>query len=601
MPTPPAPRWDLSNVYPSLESSEFQEAIRLFQTQVADLGDYFAKVVQKTDINASAERLAPILGELVERFNAIYTLSGTLEPYIYSFVSTDSHNKVAARKLSEYEQLKLPLQNLSVQWKAWLGKISPHLGAAVEKHPVAKAHAFMLQEAAEQSKYLMSEEEETLAAELTLSGGNAWEKLQGTVTSQLSVDFELDGRLEKLPMPALINLRSHADESVRRRAYEAESQAWTSVQETLAACLNGVKGETLTLNKRRGREDALHPALDAARIDRHTLNAMLAAMQASFPLFRKYFHHKAKLLGKSRLAWWDLFAPVGKVDKTYSFEEARDFILEQFETFSPALRAFAERAFERRWIDAEMRDGKRGGGFCMEIQGTKESRILVNFDGSQDQLSTIAHELGHAFHNECAYQFGKTPLQQLTPMTLAETASTFCETIVTEAVLAQASDSQEELAILEGQLNGASQVIVDIYSRFLFEQEVFERRAQAELSAEEICEIMERAQKATYGDGLDERYLQKYMWTWKPHYYSVGLPFYNFPYAFGLLFGAGLYAIYRQRGAAFIPDYQALLASTGEASAADLAARFGIDIRSRRFWEDSIAIFGERVERYCQL
>ncbi|MFZ5910145.1 MAG: M3 family oligoendopeptidase [Chloroflexota bacterium] len=597
----PAPHWDLSNVYPSLESKEFKTAIDIFKMQVADLGDYFVEVVQKADAGTPPEHLAPVLGEVVDRFNAAYTLSATIEPYIYSFVSTDSRDKLAARTLSEYEQVKLPLQNLDVQLKGWLGKVAPTLEQALELNASARAHTFMLKEAAEQSKFLMSESEEALAAELSLSGGNAWDKLQGTVTSQLSVDFELDGETQKLPMPALINLRSHPDEATRRRAYEAENQAWDSVRETLAACLNGVKGEVVTLNKRRKREDALHSALEAARIDRQTLDAMMGAMKASFPLFRKYFDHKARLLGKQKLAWWDLFAPVGRVDKTYSFEEARDFILAQFEKFSPELRIFAERAFKNNWIDAEMREGKRGGGFCMEVQGVKESRILVNFDGSQDQLSTIAHELGHAFHNECAYQFGKTPLQQLTPMTLAETASTFCETIVTEAVLTQVSDPQEELAVLESQLNGASQVIVDIYSRFLFEQEVFERRAQAELSADEFCEIMERAQKTTYGDGLDERYLQKYMWTWKPHYYSVGLSFYNFPYAFGLLFGTGLYAIYQQRGADFVTDYKALLASTGEASAADLAARFGIDIRARKFWEDSIAVFGRRVERYCRL
>jgi oligoendopeptidase F len=186
-------------------------------------------------------------------------------------------------------------------------------------------------------------------------------------------------------------------------------------------------------------------------------------------------------------------------------------------------------------------------------------------------------------------------------MTLAETASTFCETTVTEAVLSQVKEPNDELAVLEGQLNNASQIIVDIYSRYLFEKEVFERRAQAELSADDFCEIMERAQKATYGDGLDERYLQKYMWTWKPHYYSIGISFYNFPYAFGLLFGTGLYAIYKQRGAEFVGDYKALLASTGEASAADLAARFGINIRTRKFWEDSLAIIGRRVDRYCEL
>jgi pepF/M3 family oligoendopeptidase len=597
----PAPRWDLTNVYPSLESEEFKAAYEGFKTKVADLGDYFVEVVSKTDENTPPDQLGPIVGEVVDRFNDTYTLTATLEPYIYSFVSTNSHNKTAMRILSEYEQASLPLQNLNVQLKAWLGKVAPILDSSLEHSDAAKAHAFMLKEAADQSKYLMSEPEEALAAELSLSGGNAWGKLQGTVTSQLTVDFELDGQSQKLPMPALINLRTHPDEETRHRAYDAENQAWDSVCETLAACLNGVKGEVVTLNKHRGRKDALESAIEAARIDRATLEAMLTAMEASFPMFRRYFNHKAKLIGKDKLAWWDLFAPVGKAGKSLAFEEARDFILANFEEFSPELKTFSTRVFKNNWIDAEMRDGKRGGGFCMGVEGVKESRILVNFDGSRDQISTIAHELGHAFHNECAYQFDKTPLQQLTPMTLAETASTFCETIATEAVLAQVSDPMAELAVLEGQLNGASQVIVDIYSRYLFEKEVFERREGAELSADEICEIMERAQKATYGDGLDERYLQKYMWTWKPHYYSTEISFYNFPYAFGLLFGTGLYAIYQQRGADFVDDYKALLASTGEAMAADLADRFGMDIRTRKFWDDSIAIIGQRVDRYCEL
>ncbi len=373
------------------------------------------------------------------------------------------------------------------------------------------------------------------------------------------------------------------------------------MKETLAACMNGVKGQTNTLNQRRGRKDAVHSALDAARIDRKTLDAMLGAMEASFPMFRTYFKSKARKLGKEQLAWWDVFAPLGKTDKVYSFEEAREFVLENFGQFSPDLRDFAQRAFDHNWIDAEQREGKRGGAFCMGIDGVKESRVLCNFDGSFDQVSTVAHELGHGFHNDCAYAAGKTELQQLTPMTLAETASTMCETIVTEAVLSKTRDRQEELAVLEAQIQNAAQVVVDIHSRYLFEKEVFDRRAEAELSADELNEIMERAQKATYGDGLDERYLQKFMWTWKPHYYSPNLPFYNFPYAFGLLFATGLYAIYQQRGPAFVADYKDLLASTGEASAADLAQRFGINIRKRKFWEDSLAIVGKRIERFCEL
>jgi pepF/M3 family oligoendopeptidase len=336
-------------------------------------------------------------------------------------------------------------------------------------------------------------------------------------------------------------------------------------------------------------------------MDRKTLEAMLAAMKDSFPMFRKYFHEKARKLGKEKLAWWDVFAPMGKTDKVYSFEEARDFIVDNFGKFSPDLAAFARRAFDNNWIDAEQREGKRGGAFCMGLDGVQESRILSNFDGSFDQVSTLAHELGHAFHNECAYRANKTALQQLTPMTLAETASTMCETIATEAVLSSTQDPQEELAVLEAQIQGAAQVVVDIYSRYLFEKEVFKRREQSELSAGDFNDIMERAQKETYGDGLDERYLQKFMWTWKPHYYSPDLSFYNYPYAFGLLFATGLYAIYKQRGEAFVEDYKNLLASTGEDTAAKLAKRFGIDITRRKFWDDSLAIIGQRVERYCEL
>ncbi len=595
------PRWDMSNVYPSLESEAFVAAMAEVAQQIAALEAFFGEKLASLNEQTPVDVLAPLVGESIQRFNELEEHAGTVRAYIYAFVTTDSRNELARRRMSEFQQLGVRLQMLATRFQAWVGGLGERLEAVIAADPVAQAHAFMLRETAAQSRYMMSEAEESLAAELSLSGASAWSKLQGTVTSQLTVEFELDGEMKTLPMPALINLRSHPEAEVRRRAYEKEMEAWATVEETLAACMNGVKGTVNTLNKRRGREDALHSAIDAARIDRETLEIMLAAMRDAFPAFRKYFRAKARRLGKEKLAWWDLFAPTGKVEKTFSFAEARDFIITHFGAFSPELADFARRAFDNRWIDAEQREGKRGGAFCMGVPGVKESRILCNFDGSLDQVSTIAHELGHAFHNECMYQAGKTPLQRDTPMTLAETASIMCENIVMEAVLAETSDPQEELGILETRLIGDSQVIVDIYSRFLFEKEVFERREKAELSAQELCEIMEWAQKETYGDALDEDALHKYMWTWKPHYYYAGLSFYNFPYAFGLLFGIGLYAIYRQRGADFVADYKALLASTGEANAADLAARFGIDIRSRKFWDDSLAEIGRRIERYCAL
>jgi oligoendopeptidase F len=594
-------RWDLTNVYPSLESKEFQNAIKDYKGLLDKLEKFYKSKISKASAKTSSKALGALLGRSVDQFNAIAILSGTIEAYIYSFVSTDSHNKTAMRLLSELEQIQVRQSKLTTQFRAWVGTLGDKLDKAVETDPSAKAHAFTLKETRDQAKYMMSEAEEILASEMSLSGGNAFSKLQGTVTSQLSVDFELDGKTQMLPMPALINLRSHPDEATRHRAYDAENKAWEGVKETLAACLNGVKGETNILYKKRGRKDALHSAIDAARMDRKTLEAMLGAMQDSFPMFRKYFNAKAKKLGKEKLAWWDVSAPMGRTDKVYSFDEARDFILQYFGEFSPDLYEMAETAFKNNWIDAEQREGKRGGAFCMGVPAVKESRILSNFDGSFDGVSTLAHELGHAFHNYCAYKAGKTELQQNTPMTLAETASIMCETMITEAVLATSTDPQEELAVLEAQISNAAAVIVDIYSRYLFEKEVLERRESSELSSDDFNDIMERAQKATYGDGLDERYLQKFMWTWKPHYYSSGFPFYNFPYAFGLLFGTGLYAIYQQRGDEFVADYKNLLASTGEASAAKLAKRFGIDITKRKFWEDSLAIVGKHIDRYCEL
>ena len=596
-----APRWDLTNVYPSLDSKKYKSAIKKYKSTLDELEVFFKKA-GKADSKTDPKKLGKLLGEAVDRFNTLFELSGTISPYIYSFVSTNSRDKDAMRALSEFEQMSVQASILNTKFQAWTGKLGKaSIKKAAKANASARSHEFALLENAEQSKYMMSEAEEALAAELTLSGGNAFGKLQGTVTSQMTVDFELDGKIQKMPMPALINLRSHPDEVTRRRGYEAENKAWEEVKETLAACMNGVKGETLVLDKKRGREDAVHASLDFARIDRATLEAMLGAMKDSFPMFERYFKHKAKLLGKKKLAWWDISAPMGKTDKVYSWNEARDFIVSNFNKFSPELGAFAKRAFDNNWIDAEQRDGKRGGAFCMGVEGVKESRILSNFDGSFDQVSTLAHELGHAFHNECAYQAGKTPIQQNTPMTLAETASIMCETIVTEAVLEQVTDPQEVLAVLEAQMNNASQVVVDIYSRYLFEKEVFERRANSELSSDELNEIMERAQKATYGAGLDEKYLQKFMWTWKPHYYSSGFSFYNYPYAFGLLFATGLYAIYQKRGAEFVPAYKELLAATGEARAAELADKFGINIRTKKFWADSLAIIGKRVDRYCKL
>lgn len=596
------PHWDLSNVYPDLDSMQFEAAVEDAKAQLDDIDEYQkAHRVEKREggpAQGNIDELARVLADLVDKMNQVRRLYGTLNAYVASFTTTDSFNKEARRIESELELLGSHLRKQEMDFRAWVGGMMGQLPEVLSKPGTLADHEFYLKEVHTQSQYLMSPAEEALAADLTLSGANAWTKFQNTTTSQLSVDFVLDGKKQKMPMPALINLRGHPDAETRRRGYEAEMAAWEQSKESYAAALNGVKGEVNTVDKRRGRKDALHASIDTARIDRETLDALMGAMRDSFPMFRRYFQSKAKKLGKKQLPWYDIFAPVGKANTVYTFEAARDFILQQFGTFSDDLQGLAKRAFDNRWIDAEMREGKSGGAFCMDVPGVDESRVLANFDGSLDQVSTLAHELGHAYHNECLV--GKTYLQAITPMTLAETASIMCETIVSEAAMKLAKSKAEELAILEQNIQGAAQVVVDISSRFIFEKEVFERRAKSELSADDFCAIMEEAQKQTYGDGLDPQYLHKYMWTWKPHYYFASFSFYNYPYAFGLLFGTGLYAIYQQRGKEFVKDYRNLLASTGLGDAATLAARFDINIREKKFWEDSLKVISNRIDRYVK-
>ena len=593
------PHWDLSSVYPGLESREFEESVADLRNKLdlldRHLDDHH---VARTTAPLPAARLAVVTAGYLDRMNAAQRLYLTLRFYTWSFVATDSYNDLAKRRNSEIEILGARLEQQSTRFQGWLGVHRDALPAATAADPLLDSHRFYLEEVADQSRYLMSEAEESVAAELALSGRNAWSRLQATVVSELTVPFERDGQQITMPMTELLNLTNDPDAETRRRAYEAEIAAWGTVREPLAAALNGVAGTVVTLTRRRGRTDPLHEALDRARIDRAILEAMMGTMEASFPVFRRYLKKKAERLGDEALPWWNLYAPIGK-GRSYAFDETRDLLLDQFFRFSARLGTLSQRAFDEHWIDAGPRAGKVGGAFCMPIPAVGESRVLCNFDGSLREVFVVAHELGHAFHNACLE--GRTELQKITPMTLAETASVFNETMLLNAALAASQSRDERLSILDASLIGGSQTVLDISSRFRFDLEVFERRARAELSSDEFCEIMLRTQAETYGDGLDERYRHAYMWTWKPHYYRPDVTFYNFPYAFGLLFGLGLYKVYEDSGETFVADYEQMLASTGEGTAADLAARFGIDLRRPEFWQGSLAVLERQVEQYSAL
>jgi pepF/M3 family oligoendopeptidase len=598
------PHWDLSNVYSGLEAPDYRSDFERLEKSLADLERLFdehqvGRLSQQPNAGqAPAADLAGTLARILEAVNQLSRLAETLSAFVYAFYSTDSFNTVAAREVSKLELLGVRRSQLAVRLQGWIGSFTPRLDALIASQPLLGEHAFFLRDSARRSRYLMPEELEHLAAELCVDAGGAFGKLQGTVTSQLKVPLERDGRSEEVPITVVRNYVFDPDPALRERAYHAEQKGWESIRSTVAACLNGVKGTAITLSRRRGWPSVLDWSLDANRIDRPTLDAMLGAIHEAFPMFRRYLRAKARKLGLEQLRWWDIFAPIGAEQRRFTWPQAREFIVEKFGTFSGEMGDYARAAFDRHWIDAEPRNGKRGGAFCMAVEGVEESRILANFDGSFDQVSTLAHELGHGYHNHC--QHGLPSLLRGAPSTLAETASIFCETLLAEATLAESSPA-EQLAILELQLSGATQVCLDISSRFLFESALFERRPGSELSPDELCQLMLDAQRETYADGVDPETYHRYMWLWKPHYYAFEHNFYNFPYAFGHLFGLGLYAIYRREGESFVPRYNALLRATGQDYAAPLAARFGIDITQPDFWRESLRVIGAQAEQFERL
>lgn len=579
------PHWDMSAFFPGIESPEFQRAFNGLKTAINALRQLFDEArVQGGDGAGGAERFDSV----VDKYNALMDQVKLIDSYIYAFTSTNTRDAAAQSKESELNQLESEIRKLSTRLTAWLGTLP--LQELLTKSESARSHEFALRKASEAASHLMSPAEEDLASDLNTTGATAWGKLHGKVTSQIMVEF----RGERLPMSAIRALAYDADADVRKGAYEAELAAWKEHETAIAAAINSIKGEVNTLSKRRGWKTPLQEALFRANINEMTLDAMMSAARESFPAFRRYLRAKSKALGNSSaLPWYDIFAPIGRSESGWEYDDAMDFVAKNFGTYSEKMRDFALRSFSESWIDAEPRPGKVDGAYCMGVRDDV-SRIMMNYKPAFGSVNTLAHELGHAYHNLCLAK--RTHLQSRTPMTLAETASIFCETIVRRAALRELPE-QARKEILEAALQAACQTVVDISSRFIFERELFTKRADRELGPEELSDAMLRAQKETYGDGLDERFLHPYMWAVKPHYYST-YSFYNFPYMFGLLFGLGLYTRYEQEPEEFKKSYDDLLSSTGLADAATLASRFGIDIATPEFWRGSLSQLERDIEEF---
>ena len=493
------------------------------------------------------------------------------------------------RLMATYSAMAAP----EAAFHEWAAKL-PNLMELAESDDILKQYRFLFSKMADSSRYLLGSKGEEIMARMRLSGGSAWSDLQGYLTSTVPVSY----RGTTTNLSSVRNLAYDPDPQVRKDAYEAELACYERIKDAVAYALNSIKLETISDCQLRGYESPLHRTVKHNDMQMATLEAMLSAMDEYAPKFWQYLKAKGKRLGhENGLPWYDLFAPMGKTSTRFTAEEARTYLVNLFAEFDTELSEMIARAFDEEWIDFYPRDGKSGGAFCADVNHLKESRILTNFDGAFGDVVTLAHELGHAFHNQCI--FDHRPLNQGYSMPLAETASTFNECVVMASAIAKAANDDEKIALIESQLQDATQIIIDIYSRFRFEKSVFDNREEMFMNADQLCKQMLQAQKDSYGEGLDPDVMHPYMWICKSHYY--GPTYYNFPYAFGGLFARGLYACYEREGAAFVPKYKKLLNTTPIAKAEDVAKVADIDLTDKNFWRGALQTIADQIDLLCKL
>ena len=577
--------WNLDPIYKGFDDPAFN----------ADMGKLADLVEQLAALAEELETLDPAQGlrrgtDLLEELERT---GSKLAEYAMLRQSVDATDPEAGSRLGQIMQIFSQAAAPEAAFQSWTAKL-PQLMDLVAADEQLQEYDYRFREMVRSSRYLLPGQCEQIMARYALSGSNAWSDLQQYLTSTVQVDY--DGGVTTLS--AIRNLAYDPDPAVRKAAYEAEIKSYEKICDPVAFALNSIKLETLSACQLRGYASPLERTLKKAHMEQATLDAMLGAMDEYLPKFHQYLRAKAKALGHDNgLPWYDLFAPMGRSSTKFTVEQAHQYLVDQFSGFDRELADMIDRAFRERWIDFFPRSGKRGGAFCAGVECLGQSRILTNFDGSFSDLVTLAHELGHAFHNQCIASH--RPLNHDYSMPLAETASTFNECVVMAAAIGKAADDQERIALIESQLQDATQIICDIYARYRFESAVFRDRPERFMDAKALCAMMDQAQAECYGDGLDPQCRHSYMWVCKSHYY--GPTFYNFPYAFGGLFARGLYAQYEKEGAAFLPKYKKLLYTTTVASAEDTALVAGIDLTDKDFWRGALDTIARQIDLLCGL
>ncbi len=588
------PHWNLDSIFPSLGSDKYKKAVDDYKKGISTLSNM---------LKNSEANFLQWLSEYLTEQNKVLSLAQTLNSYAYIIYSVETTNTKLLNNIAKIEEISIEYEQTELAFQNVLRNNAEKLNQFYKDHPKFSEYKYLLEHKIEKTTHQMTPSEEKLALDMQHTGGDAWDRLHEQIISNLK---NQDGK----SFNALRNDAYSQDAALRKKSYEEEISLLKQNEIAFASCLNNLKGETLTLNKRRNWNSAIERSLFESRLSKESLLALISSIEETLPKWREYFKLKAKYLKKNALtvskstrdgiAFYDLFAPLEtqcENSEDWTFSKARDYIISQYSSFSKEMGDFAKNAFDSNWIDAEIRQGKVGGAYDEDFALNHESRILTNFSGTFSDVITLAHELGHAYHFSCLK--GKPVAFFSYPMTLAETASTFAETIVKQDMLSKA-ESSKKLLLLDMDLQDVSQVLVDILCRFYFEKSVFEERSQTELNSDDFCRLMRDAQEKSYGDGLSEE-RHEYMWAVKSHYYSTSLDFYNFPYAFGQLFAASLYMNYKNEGEGFSKKYSRILSMTGSMACEELCRLSGFDITKKDFWLSGMKMYLDEIKEFKKL
>ncbi|RNB83596.1 M3 family oligoendopeptidase [Brevibacillus nitrificans] len=585
-------RWDLEVLFPGgSESDAFRSFLAELEKDIAAL----QAQVGKADLALQEKKT---FVEIIDSVQAISVRTRQAGAFISCLTAQNMKDEAAKMLGGRVKSISAAFGSALTRWEEHLLKIDEAKWEALLAEEELSAIAFNLNERRRRAQEKLSPEQEVLANDLAVDGYHAWQDLYNAVVGRMTIEVELDGEKRQLSVGQASNLMSHPDRAVRKQAFEKWLEAWGNETELCAQALNHLGGFRLALYRHRGWDSVLREPLDIGRMQEKTLDAMWQAINNRKDRLVAYLERKAKLIGVEKLSWYDISAPVGSTHKKVSYDEAAALIVENFDRFNPKMAEFAQLAFDDAWIEAEDRPGKRPGGFCTSFPVSKQSRVFMTYAGNASNVSTLAHELGHAYHQQVMWDL--PPLAQNYAMNVAETASTFAEMILADAAVKNAANDDEKLVLLEDKLQSVVAFFMNIQARFLFEKNFYEARKNGLVSAADLDRLMTEAQQEAYAGALAE--YEPHFWASKLHFYITTYPFYNFPYTFGYLFSLSVYARALAEGESFADKYDALLRDTGRLMVEDLAqTHLGEDMTQVEFWQAAVDLAVADIDEFLRL